>query len=95
MNSDSLQYLTQLGWDTFFQKHFEKLKIPGSVPARVISESKGSYQLLCRYGELTARISGKMRYHHSAENQYPAVGDWVVIKPLINEQKAIITSILS
>jgi ribosome biogenesis GTPase len=94
MNNDSPQYLTQLGWDSFFQKHFEKLKMPGSVPARVISESKGSYQLFSEYGELTARISGKMRYHAKAENQYPAVGDWVIVKPLVAEQKGTIHALL-
>src|SRR4030042_6897538 len=94
MNANSLQYLTQLGWNTFFQKHFEKLKMPGSVPARVISESKGSYQLFSQYGELTAKISGKMRYHAGTEDQYPAVGDWVIIKPLVDEQKGIIQAIL-
>jgi ribosome biogenesis GTPase len=94
MNSDSLEYLTQLGWNTLFQKQFEKLKLPGSVPARVISESKGSYQLFSQYGELTAKISGKMRYHAGAENQYPTVGDWVIIKPLVDEQKGTIHAIL-
>ena len=94
MKSDSLQYLTQLGWDSFFQKHFQMLKIPGSVPARVISESKGSYQLFSGYGELTARISGRMRYHAGAENQHPTVGDWVIVKPLVDEQKAIIQAVL-
>jgi ribosome biogenesis GTPase len=94
MNSESLQYLTQLGWDTFFQEQYKKLKLPGSVPARVISESKGSYQLLSQYGELTAKISGKMRYHAGSENQYPAVGDWVIIKPLVDEQKGIIQAVL-
>jgi len=94
MIDDSLQILTDLGWDTFFQKHFEKLKLPGLVPARVISESKGSYQLLSQYGELTARISGKMRYHAGAGNQFPSVGDWVIIKPLVNEQKGIIHCVL-
>ena len=35
-----------------------------------------------------------MRYLAGAEKQYPAVGDWVVIKPLINEQKGIIHAVL-
>jgi len=94
MIDDSLQLLTNLGWDTFFQKHFEKLSLPGSVPARVSSESKGSYQLFSQYGELTAKISGRMRYHGGEENQYPSVGDWVIIKPLIDEQKGVIQSVL-
>jgi len=70
------------------------LKIPGSVPARVISESKGSYQVYSQYGELTAKISGKMRYQAGAENQYPAVGDWVIVKPLVDEQKGTIHAVL-
>ena len=82
--------LEDLGWGPFFQKHFQTLKILDSVPARVISESKGSFQVYSQYGELTTKISGKMRYRAVAENQYPAVGDWVIIQPLIDEQKGII-----
>src|SRR4030065_1939809 len=94
MNQDSSQYLLQWGWDSFFEKHFQAVKVTGSIPARVVSESKGSFQVSSEYGELTAKISGKMRYRVSEENQYPAVGDWVVIKPLINEQKGIIQAVL-
>jgi ribosome biogenesis GTPase len=94
MNEDSLQFLKALGWDSLFQEHFQMLKVPGSVPARVITESKDSYQVYSQYGELTAKISGKMRYHTEAQDQYPAVGDWVVIKPLVNEHKATIHAVL-
>ena len=86
--------LENLGWNSFFQKCYQILKIPGSVPARVISESKGSFQVYCQQGELSAKISGKMRYHAGGENQYPAVGDWVVIQTLISEQKSIIHAVL-
>jgi ribosome biogenesis GTPase / thiamine phosphate phosphatase len=86
--------LEDLGWNSFFQKHFELSVIPGSVPARVISESKGSFQAYSQYGEFTAVISGKMRHRAETEKQYPAVGDWVVIKPLINERKGIIQAVL-
>jgi ribosome biogenesis GTPase / thiamine phosphate phosphatase len=86
--------IEDFGWDSFFQKHFEILKVPDSVPARVISESKNSFQLYSQYGELTATISGKMRYVAEQEYQYPAVGDWVVVKPLVNERKGIIQAVL-
>ena len=94
MNDDSLQYLTQLGWDPFFQRHFQILKLPGSVPARVMSESKGSYQVYSQYGELTAKISGTMRYQTGTEVRHPAVGDWVIVKPLVDEQKGTIHVVL-
>jgi ribosome biogenesis GTPase len=86
--------LEDLGWDSFFQAHYKSLNISNSVPARVISESIDSFQVSCRYGELSAKISGRMRYRAGEEYQYPAVGDWVVIKPLINEQKGIISAVL-
>ena len=86
--------LKDIGWDSFFQKNFQTLKIPDSVPARVFSEFKDAFQVYSESGELTATVSGKMRYLAEAEKQYPAVGDWVVIKPLNNEQKAIIHALL-
>ena len=86
--------LEDLGWDSFFRAHYKSLNIPDSVPARVISESIDSLRVYCQYGELSAKISGRMRYHAGEEYQYPAVGDWVVIKPLINEQKGIISAVL-
>ena len=70
------------------------MKLPGSLPARVISESKGFYQVYSKYGELTAKMSGKMRYHTGTEYQYPAVGDWVIVKPLVKEQKCTIHAVL-
>ena len=86
--------LNDIGWDPFFQKNFQELKGPGSVPARIISEFKDAFQVYSEYGELTATVSGKMRYHAETEEQYPAVGDWVVIQPLIDEQRAVIHAIL-
>ncbi len=86
--------LEDLGWNSFFQQHLQDTNIPGSVPARVSSESKGSFQVYSQYGELSARISGKMRHRTEAEEEYPTVGDWVVVKPLLDEQKGIIHAVL-
>jgi ribosome biogenesis GTPase / thiamine phosphate phosphatase len=86
--------LEDFGWNLFFQEHFQALKIPDAVPARVISESKGSFQVYSQYGELTTRISGKMRFQAGEEKPYPAVGDWVAVKPLLNEHKGVIHAVL-
>jgi ribosome biogenesis GTPase / thiamine phosphate phosphatase len=98
MNHDTTAFqprnLDDLGWSPFFQQHFQALKAPDSVPGRIISESRDSFQVYCQCGELTARISGKMRYPESENKLYPAVGDWVVIMPLINERKGIIQAVL-
>ena len=94
MNSDPLQFLRDLGWDSFFEEHFRLTKVPGAVAGRVISESKGSYRVSSQFGELTARIAGRMRYQPEARKAFPAVGDWVVIKPVINENAATIHAVL-
>ena len=54
--------LEKLGWDRFFRKHFQLLKVPGSLPARVVSEHRNSHQVCSQYGELSAKISGKMQH---------------------------------
>lgn len=86
--------LEVIGWNIFFQEHFQALNIPNSIPARVISESKNSFKIYSEHGVLTAEIAGKMRYQDKGENSYPAVGDWVAVKPIIAEKKAIILSVL-
>ncbi|MDP3879403.1 MAG: ribosome small subunit-dependent GTPase A [Dehalococcoidales bacterium] len=94
MNVSSSKYLMQLGWDSFFEKEFQLTGLADSIPARIASESKGSYQVYSQYGELTAKISGRLRYRAGTEKQYPAVGDWVVVKPKIEERKCIIQALL-
>lgn len=98
MNLDTGDYppanLENFGWNLFFQQHFQNINIPGAVPARVISESKGAFQVYSQHGELSAVISGKMRHSVKAEEVYPAAGDWVAVKPLLAERKCIIQAVL-
>jgi ribosome biogenesis GTPase len=93
--NESLPYsLDDLGWDSFFQNNFKALNLSGTVPARIASEYKESFQAYNQHGELTAIISGKLRYQSEAEDQYPAVGDWAAVKPLPGESKAVIQALL-
>lgn len=98
MNINTNEYqpisLDDLGWNSFFQKNYQLLEMPDSVPARIITGSRESFQIYCRHGELSARIAGRMRYSTGEENLYPAVGDWVAAKPLLQEQKGIIHAVL-
>jgi ribosome biogenesis GTPase len=94
MRDNASRILEELGWNPFFTEHFESLRMPDTVPARVVSERRNYYQVHSQYGELPAEISGKMRYQATAEDQYPVIGDWVVIRRQKNESKAVIQSIL-
>jgi ribosome biogenesis GTPase len=91
---NTLPALEELGWNPFFSERFESLRMPGVLPARVVSERRDSYHVYCQYGELSAEIAGKMRYQAATGERYPAIGDWVVIRPQLNESKAVIHSVL-
>ncbi|BAZ40268.1 hypothetical protein NIES4101_65100 [Calothrix sp. NIES-4101] len=69
------------GWNDFFANHFEPYRQQGFSVARVIIECRNSYILQSENAELSAEISGKLRYRASdARQDFPAVGDWVVIR---------------
>ena len=70
-------YLTQLGWNNFFQNHFSSRQLLDLFPARVSEENRGFYRVLSEQGEFLAQLSGKFRFR--AETN-PVVGDWVAVK---------------
>ena len=51
------------------------------VRARVISQEKGLYKILYEWKENWAEVSGKYRYETTTVSDFPAVGDYVVLKP--------------
>ena len=83
-----------LGWNSFFEEGFKEYKQQGFEVARVALEHKRLYRVLYEHGELLAEVSGKLRFHASERQDFPAVGDWVVISARPDEQKATIHGIL-
>ena len=63
------------------------------IRARIIAEHKEAYILRSGSTEWSAKITGKMRFTASTREDYPAVGDWVLITPIDKEQ-AVIREIL-
>jgi ribosome biogenesis GTPase len=87
-------HLYQLGWDSEFQKHFLNSGRSDCIPARVAEESKEHYKVFSEQGEFLAQITGKIRFQAGSRSDFPAVGDWVLIKPRPNETRATIETIL-
>lgn len=85
--------LAHLGWDAeraaYLHAHH-----PGLDPARVAVEHRGSYILFTEDGEVSAEITGRMRHDAILRTELPAVGDWVAIRRLPNEPKAIVEAVL-
>ncbi len=93
-NSISKIKLTDLGYNDFFDSQLAKLDLTNLLIARVISESKEIYKVKTVNGEYLAKITGKQRFHARSRIDYPAVGDWVIVRK-IDQEKMIIKSILS
>jgi len=88
-----LKILHDLGYDdqidTFIQSH----NLTDFEIGRIIRESKKKYIVKTEQGNFNGQISGKLRHKAKSRSDYPAVGDWVVIKQM-EESKVIIHDIL-
>jgi ribosome biogenesis GTPase len=87
--------LSSLGWTPALDEVFKKDHAGrGLMPARVSRNSKQIYHILCEDGEFVARVSGNFRHHARIPSDYPAVGDWVVIKTRPDDGEAEILALL-
>ncbi|SCY34246.1 ribosome small subunit-dependent GTPase A [Alkaliphilus peptidifermentans] len=86
--------LKMLGWNDFFQEGYNNSQSEGYEMGRICVEHKHIYRIYTRIGEVIGEISGKMRFHANGMNDYPAVGDWVLINLREEEKKATINGII-
>jgi len=86
--------LTDLGWNSFFEYHFEQYKNENYHALRIIRENREKYIAYGEFGELTCEISGKYRFDKDSKAKFPTVGDWVagIVRP--DEKKATIHELL-
>jgi len=73
--------LSDLGWTDFFAGRFAAHEADGLRPARVLSQEKLLYLVHDGEAELAAELSGRFRHEAEQHGGFPAVGDWVAVKP--------------
>ncbi|MCC5638362.1 ribosome small subunit-dependent GTPase A [Nostoc sp. CHAB 5844] len=83
-----------LGWSEFFAHSFATYDEQGFSVGRVAIEYRNTYIVYSEQGELTAEITGKLRHQATQAQDFPAVGDWVVIQVRESEGRATIHGIL-
>jgi ribosome biogenesis GTPase len=83
--------LSELGWNSFFENQSMP---PGYIPGRISEENKDFYRVFSEQGEFLAQIAGKIRFRAEDRTGLPAVGDWVILNPRPEENRATIQSIL-
>lgn len=87
-------YLSEYGWDQFFENNFQAYQNQGLIAGRVFMEHKHLYRVYTELGEILAEVSGKFRHKAQRSQDYPAVGDWVILNILPGEERAIIHEFL-
>ncbi|MFD1675956.1 ribosome small subunit-dependent GTPase A [Alicyclobacillus fodiniaquatilis] len=90
--------LVHWGWNSIREEEFSIFKEQGFCVGRIVSEHKHLYKVMTIHGELHAEVSGKIRHDGlvlERRDLFPAVGDWVLVKIIEHEKKAIIHGFLS
>jgi ribosome biogenesis GTPase len=64
------------------------------IYARIIEEQRTSYRVITTEGELAAQLPGRLLHPSVGRLERPVVGDWVAIRPLWSENKAVIQRVL-
>ncbi|MEI7556422.1 ribosome small subunit-dependent GTPase A [Candidatus Chlorohelix sp.] len=85
--------LENLGYNKFFESNRENLGLTKYPVARIVAEYREVYRVRNIEGEFLAKVTGKHMFTAIKREDYPAVGDWVIIEEL-PENKAIIRGIL-
>ncbi|OGG15741.1 ribosome small subunit-dependent GTPase A [Candidatus Gottesmanbacteria bacterium RIFCSPHIGHO2_02_FULL_39_11] len=92
-NHDRKVKIEDLGYSEFFEAKGENLELTGFSIARVIAEYREAYRVKSVNGEFLAKITGKQMFDAARREDYPAVGDWLVVTEL-DGGRAVIRKIL-
>lgn len=70
--------LTEYGWTPARAARWQQEKTEVLVPARVLSVSRGQFQVISRHGESSAKLKGGVYYKEDGQaEEFPTVGDFV------------------
>lgn len=86
--------LKDIGFNNFFMESFKEYEKSGYKLGRVFAEHTHIYKLYTEIGEVLGEISGKMLHEANFREDFPAVGDFVVISLREEEKRATIHKIL-
>lgn len=87
--------LLTIGLTDTVKKEFDLVNTDETfIIGRVALEHKRMYRVWTEQGELLCEVSGKFGFNALSREDFPAVGDWVMVKPRIDEGKGTILSVL-
>lgn len=90
----NINNLSTLGWNEFFENHFQPYAADGYAAGRIALEYKHLYRVYSEWGEVLGEIAGRLRHEAFDRVDRPVVGDWVVIRPCPESRKVTIHAVL-
>lgn len=85
---------TSLGWSDAIACSFEPYANQGYRVGRVAVAYRDQYHLYTEQGDCTAVLTGKFRHQAQASEDFPAVGDWVVVRAQTEADQVLIEAVL-
>ena len=82
--------LDDLGYCDFFENYRRTNPDENLIPARIVAEHKEAYVLRNEISQFSAKVTGRMMFTASSREDYPAVGDWVLISKPEKNNTAIV-----
>ena len=82
--------LSSWGHSAFFGSDLAE----GETLGRVLEEQRTQFTVITLDGRWSAQLSGRLLHPKTDRLERPVVGDWVVLRPVGNEKKAVIQSVL-
>ena len=82
------------GWSPFFAEHFAPYALQGLVAGRICRDHQHLYRVYTEQGEAVASVAGRVRHRASGAGEFPVVGDWVALRLLPRERRAVIQAVL-
>jgi ribosome biogenesis GTPase / thiamine phosphate phosphatase len=86
--------LEDLGWNPYFAEQFELLKTEESFAARVSVVEKEAFIISSERGVQKASVSGNFRFAALVRSEFPAVGDWVIVRENPGDDEQTILAVL-
>lgn len=72
--------LSDLGWSGFFEEQYKRFAGSGLFPGRIVSRGINTYVAETENGRVNAVVSGHFQYIAAGRADYPATGDWVLLR---------------
>lgn len=96
MISSQKEFLSHFGWNDFFESQVLTLSSENLHIARVVNEEKNLYRVqVDKDKTIWASVAGKMQFTALSREDYPAVGDWVLVAYPPGSERAVVRFIFN